>query len=345
MERVLLTGANGFLGRAILSELLRLPVQVRATVRTTEQVAVLRTELQRHHSAEQLKRLELRPQELSQRFALPALLEQCSSAIHAAGRVTLRGESPSLLYRDQVEGTAQLLEAALKGGLSKVVVLVPALSLGASTLPEPWRPSHPWALNEVPSTYVQASRIRLLEALRASSRGLPVVFAHPTFCVGPMQASAQLPAWAELLLQPPPLPLLGGLNVVDVRDAARGVVDCWQHGELGQPQLLVGHNRSFEQLGRALRLALTQRAGRFLQQELAERPGGARLARLSTKGWQELMGLRSRLPFLPPPDMESIALLGRWWWYEANKPSWAPEQAPRPLEQSLQAWAEAQPGR
>lgn len=344
MEQVLLTGANGFLGRAVLRRLLREPVRVRACVRTTAEEAPLRATLSEEGLPTDPTKLEIRALELTQRFAVPGLVAGCDSVIHAAGKVLVDRQGPSALYRDQVETAAYVLEAALKQGVSKLVLVTPALSLGAAEKPTAVDASVEWTLHSLPSPYIQASRLRLLEGLRVGSRGLKLVMACPTFCVGPEADAGLAGSLRALLLKPPPLPLVGGLNVVAVQDAAEGVLRCWRMGSPGTTYLLGGHDQSFEQLSRTLRGMRAEQVGRQRRQVWAEQAAFRPWAQLGTRGLQTLASWREQLPLGEVPPSAPWIWLGRWWWYASGPAERALASPVMPLEQTLRGWLGAEDG-
>ncbi len=108
--RVLVTGANGSLGRALLSHLAAAGIAARALVRSERAAATLR---------------DLAPEvaivEWADAPALARACEDCDAAVHLVGVLK---ETPTQRYFDAHEGTAlALATAALSGSLRRIVYL------------------------------------------------------------------------------------------------------------------------------------------------------------------------------------------------------------------------------
>ncbi len=110
--RVLVTGANGSLGQALLSHLIASGLTVRALVRSDRAAATLRS-------------LEPKPElaivEWSDAAGLARACADCDAAVHLVGVLK---QTPTQRYDDAHEGTARALAAAaLQGSLRRIVYL------------------------------------------------------------------------------------------------------------------------------------------------------------------------------------------------------------------------------
>lgn len=243
VKRLLLTGGSGFIGQAVLRRLQTSQRPLRI---------VVRSEL----SARRLQEAGLTPrpqdevvtQDLTQRFALPRLLEGCDALLHLAGRTRSQPGERKAYYADQVVATAQLLEAALAAKLPRVVVVSPAHAIGTGTEAQPATEASRWDLSELKSDWIQASRLRELEVMRAATLGLPLVFVNPTFCLGPGDPHDSQGCVLGPLRQGIPLTWPGHVNLLDVRDAAAGIVSALELGGIGRRYLLGGTQTSFQGL-------------------------------------------------------------------------------------------------
>ena len=110
--RVLVTGANGSLGRALLSHLAATGVAVRALVRSERAAATLR---------KLAPAPELAIVEWADAAGLARACAGCDAAVHLVGVLK---ETPTQRYADAHEGTAlALATAALAGSLRRIVYL------------------------------------------------------------------------------------------------------------------------------------------------------------------------------------------------------------------------------
>ncbi len=87
------------------------------------------------------------------------------------------------------------------------------------------------------------------EILAASRAGLPAVIVNPTLCIGPWDIKARELCFVPRLLSgEAPVAVTHSINVIDVRDAAAGLVTALEAQHYGKPILLAGHNLSVQAL-------------------------------------------------------------------------------------------------
>jgi len=112
LGRVLVTGANGSLGRALIARLQAAGTSVRALVRSERAAATLRAGPSPP---------EIAIVEWSDAEGLAAAASGCDAAVHLVGVLK---ETPTQRYADAHEGTARALAAAAKrSGLRRIVYL------------------------------------------------------------------------------------------------------------------------------------------------------------------------------------------------------------------------------
>jgi len=182
-----------------------------------------------------------------------------------------------------VDGTLQVLEWAAASGAKSVVHASSLMAVGLTDRPAD-------VMDEDSVVQPASSRLMYAEhkragerlALEAAGQGLPVTIACPGTVLGPWDHGRH----AEQLLQPlirGPIRFTpaGGVNVVDVRDVADGLVRMAEVGRPGRRYLLTGHNLTYAEISdlgaevlgsRALRIGLPSGALRVLAAML-ERPG------------------------------------------------------------------------
>lgn len=182
-----------------------------------------------------------------------------------------------------VDGTRHVLAWAMATGATSVVHASSLTAVGLADRPEDVMDEDS-AVQPVSSRLMYAEHKRAGErlALAAAEQGLPVTIACPGTVLGPWDHGRH----AEQLLRPlmrGPIRIApaGGLNVVDVRDVADGLVQMAVTGSPGRRYLLTGHNLSYAELsdlgaetlvsGRP-RVGLPSNALRVLA-GLLERPG------------------------------------------------------------------------
>src|SRR5487761_1540771 len=107
---VLVTGASGFVGSAVVRALLAGGRKVRVLLRPSSD----------RRNVEGLA-VETRTGSLTEPTSLAAALEGCGALYHVAADYRLWVRDPEAMYDANVEGTRQLMEAALAAGVERVV--------------------------------------------------------------------------------------------------------------------------------------------------------------------------------------------------------------------------------
>ncbi|HYT24862.1 MAG TPA: NAD-dependent epimerase/dehydratase family protein, partial [Actinomycetota bacterium] len=118
-DRVLITGATGFVGGLLLTRLVREGRDVRVLVRKPADRERL-----------PVAGVELALGALGDDEALVRAADGCGVVYHVAGMNRLCLPDPSPLYRVNVEGTRRVLQAAHKAGVRRVVYTSSAATLG-----------------------------------------------------------------------------------------------------------------------------------------------------------------------------------------------------------------------
>jgi dihydroflavonol-4-reductase len=226
--RVLVTGGSGLVGAAVLR---RLAVEGRETV------ALVRSE----RASESVARLGARPVrgDVLDRDGLARALRGCDAAFHCAGVVGLCETDTVAMVRTNVEGTRNVVEAAARAGVRRIVLTSSAATIGEErgVIAREDTPHRGWYLTAYERSKHEAERVAFE---RGSELGLEVVAVNPASVQGPDRVSGT----ARLLLAHlrGRLPVLVDvpLAIVDVDDCARGHLLAEVHGAPGQRYLLCG---------------------------------------------------------------------------------------------------------
>ena len=185
--------------------------------------------------------------ELGDRDALRRAVDGADAVFHLAALYAFRGD-PAEFQRVNVEGTRNVLEVAEAAGVRRVVHTSTCATCG----PVPGRPAteedQPPALElAVPYKATKLAAERL--ALEAARDRLDVVVVNPTTPVGegdwvPTPTGRMVRGVAGGRFR---AYLRGaGINLVDVRDVARGHLLAWERGRRGEKYLLGGEDVTLE---------------------------------------------------------------------------------------------------
>lgn len=240
MRTVLITGATGFLGKHLVEQL-----------KTENGRARLRVLCRGLAPWERDPAIEVVHGDITLRDHVDPAAEGVSEIYHLAGVVSRRAEDQELLYRTHIEGTRNVMEATLKHGVEKVVLVSSSGTLAVGTTPTVYDESSGYkheVIGEWPYYLSKVFAEKLALDYHARN-GVKVVIVNPSLLLGPGDDRNSSTRDVALFLQNQILAIpLGGLNFVDVRDAARGMILAMRSGRPGECYLLGSVNWTFRQL-------------------------------------------------------------------------------------------------
>src|SRR2546423_8328117 len=245
--KLLVTGATGLLGGALVPLLVEEGHQVRVLARGgASDAEALGCELVSG---------DVRDPEVARRA-----LEGREGLYHLAGLVSRDPRDAHKMYELHVTGTRVLLAEAERARLQRVVLASSSGTIGVSPVRRVATEEDDYPIETVGRWPYYLSKIYEEKvALEAARRRLPVVILNPSLLLGPGDArlSSTQDVYRFLSGRIPAMPR-GGISFVDVRDAARAFVAALTRGNVGERHLLGAANLEFtEFFGRLSRLART----------------------------------------------------------------------------------------
>jgi dihydroflavonol-4-reductase len=251
--RVLVTGATGLVGGAVVRELLARGHTVRALVRPGSDLSNLTGPDQ----AGPRPGIELCQGDVLDRPSIEAALQGCPAVIHVAGIATFGTGDRARLFAVNAGGVEVVLGAALAAGVERAVLTSSAGVLGGSLVP---RVADEETTSSAETVGLDAfvSKLRGEEVgLDLAARGLPLAIVRPAYVLGPGDVyGSSASAVLALARRRVPAYVQGGTSFCDVRDVARGHVEALLRGQAGETYLLGGQNLTMDEMvGRVCRLA------------------------------------------------------------------------------------------
>jgi dihydroflavonol-4-reductase len=253
MAAVLVTGGTGFVGSRLVRRLLARGERVRCLVRKTSS----------------LGNLEGLPVEqitgnLQDSASLAEAVRGCRTVYHVAADYRLWSRDPQELYRNNVNGTRNLLEAAERAGCERIVYCSSVGALGIPKDGTPGTETTPVKLEDMIGHYKRSKFLAEQEALRAAQRGVPVVIVNPSTPVGPndIKPTETGRIITRFLNDQMPAYLDTGLNLVDVDDVAEGHILAAEKGRIGEKYILGNRNMTLREILETLAALTGKRAPR-----------------------------------------------------------------------------------
>ncbi|HLG94980.1 MAG TPA: hopanoid-associated sugar epimerase [Bryobacteraceae bacterium] len=278
MKPTLVTGATGFIGWHVARKLLARGDQVRALARPSSQVRELDVEVVRG---------DLRDPESLERAAMG-----CGVVFHVAADYRLWAKDASELYRSNVDGTRNVLEAARKCGVERVVY---TSTVGCIGIPENGLGTEDTSvkLEDMKGAYKRSKFQAEQVALEFARSGFPVVIVNPTAPIGDhdFKPTPTGKIVLDFLKGAMPAYVDTGLNFVDAGDTAEGHLLACERGRPGDRYILGSENLTLRQMLERLAQVTGGHAPRWrIPHALAYAAG------VASTGWANLTGHEPRVP-------------------------------------------------
>ncbi len=237
--RVLVSGASGFVGSAVVRALLRHGYPVRALARASSDTANL----------DGLD-VEIVHGDLLDMPSLERALQDCEGLFHVAADYRLWARDPREIRRCNLRGTHNILLAAQRRGVRRSVHTSSVATLGLHQDGTPSDEATPVRPADMIGEYKRSKFLSEALVRRCARAGNDTVIVNPATPVGPRDrkptptgrmildaARGRMPAFVDT-----------GLCVVHVDDVAEGHVLAYQYGRRGRRYVLGGENMSLQSI-------------------------------------------------------------------------------------------------
>ena len=236
---ILVTGATGLVGSAVVRQLLEKGESVRALVRVDSDLSNIKD-----------LDIEFFEGDLRNSNNFGEMFSGCEGLFHLAADYRLWAKNPTDLYRVNCDGTKAIMLSAAKAGVSRIVYTSSVATLGLVPGGEA-NEETPVKFEDMIGNYKKSKFLaeKFVKEL-CLSEGVPIVIVNPTTPIGPRDikptptgrmvleaAAGKIPAYVET-----------GLNLVHVDDVAKGHILAYEKGSIGEKYILGGQNLEFSQI-------------------------------------------------------------------------------------------------
>jgi len=228
----LVTGATGFVGSAIMRELIKDGEDVKVLIRKTSDTSNIENmDVERVYG------------DIRDGDSIKKALKGCDTFYLAAAYFAHWAPDPKKLYEINAGGTKASLKAALEVGIEKVIYTSTNNAIAASG-PVPANEEKTFNYWESGDHYSMSKYIAENEARILIAKGLPAVIVNPTLVIGvndikPTPSGQMI---IDVVKQKMPGYIDGGVNIIDVDDVARGHILAAEKGRVGERYLLGNTN-------------------------------------------------------------------------------------------------------
>jgi dihydroflavonol-4-reductase len=241
--KVLVTGATGFVGFHVAKVLKDKSLDVRALVREESDISNVKT-----------LDVELFRGDIRDYDSICRALKGCRQLYHVAADYRLWVPDPKTMYEINVQGTRNVMEAALQLGIEKVVYTSTVGVLARSSAGKPSNEESHSDIRGMVGHYERSKFLAEREVHDFVRKGVPIVIVNPSTPIGTMDkkptptgkmildfVEGKIPAYVDT-----------GLNFVDVEDVALGHWLASVHGRIGERYILGNKNIALKDFFRTL---------------------------------------------------------------------------------------------
>jgi dihydroflavonol-4-reductase len=245
-DRIVVTGASGFIGSAVVRALNARGARVTALVEPGA-------------DERNLNDVERITADIRDRDAVRVAVAGARFVVHLAAVYRFWARDPNLFYQVNVGGTINVIEAVKRAGCERLV-FTSTVGVLSQRGPGPADETSVARPGDLHGHYKRSKYAAEHEILRAGAEGLDVTLVLPTFPLGPGDLAptptgkvvvdylnGRMPGYADI-----------SLNVVHVDDLAEGHVAALERGRSGRSYILGGENMPM----RAILEVLADHAGR-----------------------------------------------------------------------------------
>lgn len=230
---ILVTGGAGLLGAELITQLLAEGKQVRAIYN--------KTPLPEFKSAN-LQQLQCNILDV---IGLEEAMKGIEQVYHCAAIVTFNPKRKQEMFKINIEGTANVVNAALDAGVKKMVYVSSVAALGRIREDGPVNETMNWTEETSNSAYGQSKYLAEMQVWRGIGEGLDAVIVNPVIIVGPGDWNNGSSKIIKNAFDEFPWFTNGMSGFVDVRDVATAMIQLMSSNITGERFILSAENRSY----------------------------------------------------------------------------------------------------
>lgn len=244
------TGGTGIVGVHVLHALLAQGRPVRALLRKGSDATIVKRILQHYHAddAERFARIQWIEGDLFDVDVLREAMHGVEHVYHCAALVSFDPRDGRALHRINVEGTANVVNAALEAGVERLCHVSSTATIGGALDGGTGSEAQLLTRDRRSSGYAISKADAELEVHRGIAEGLHAVMVNPCVVIGPGGPGRSTMTMIERIRKGTRFFPAGSNAVVDARDVATAMTRLITEGTSGERYLLIGENLSYRKL-------------------------------------------------------------------------------------------------
>ncbi len=238
--KVLVTGATGFIGSNVLKRLVENGHNVVALVRETSNLDAF---------GDHVDDVELRYGDITDKASVYEAAKGVRQIYHCAGMARLGPGREDKLNCINIEGTTNVLDAAMENDVEKVVYTSSVSAVGITGTKQPANELQKWNLGDLNIHYFKTKYLAEQEVHKAVGKGLDCVIVNPSYVFGPGDINFNAGRLIrDLYHRRIPFYPVGGVCVVDIDIVVDGHLAAMEKGRTGERYILGGENITYKQV-------------------------------------------------------------------------------------------------
>lgn len=240
--KILITGINGLLG-SYLAKTFAPIAEIHGLVRENSNLKLL---------GAMADKITLHKGDVMDYASLEAAFEDKDLIIHAAGLVSFEDRDKDKLFKINVEGTANVVNAMLDLGIQKLIHVSSVAALGRSPEAKVIDENHKWSDSQLNTAYAESKYLGELEVWRGVQEGLQAIVVNPSVLLGKISDNRSSTSIYQYVLEEKSYYPKGSINYLDVRDAAQLIYQLFEQQVWGERYILskesISYQRFFEKM-------------------------------------------------------------------------------------------------
>ncbi len=236
---IFITGCNGLVGSFIARKLLANGEKIIALKRKTSSMALL------DDIAHEIEWLE---GDIADIELLNSAISRCDTVIHTAAIISFSPRLRDKMYKVNVEGTANVVNAALQHNIKKFCYISSIAAIGRKKGEQVITENTLWEDSEMNTHYAKSKYLAELEVWRGIEEGLPAFIVNPSVILGPGDWNTGSTKLFRYVFRQNLFYTKGHMSYVDVKDVAEIAVRLLSKEVIGERFILNAGSVSYREL-------------------------------------------------------------------------------------------------
>ena len=250
---IFITGCTGLLGSHLVAEIVKGQKsedksQIKLLCRENSDLSLLKKVLSRYDFDEIPNNIEFVYGDVLDYDVLEEAMRDVDEVYHCAAVVSFDASDKNSLMRVNVEGTRNMVNAALQCSVKKFCHVSSIAALGRALEGETIDEESPWTHSKNNSVYSNSKHEGEMEVWRGIAEGLNATIVNPSLILGAGKWDSSSCELFNTIAKGFPFYTTGINGFVDVKDVARAMIMLMENNKFGQRYCLNGALISYQDL-------------------------------------------------------------------------------------------------